>query len=414
MPYIPGGVVNPIEIHLVLLLGVWFFSLPLRKQYPFKGIPVWPAFVLFLGTFIFSFLYGIKSGDFLVALWEVRALFYFSFLYLFIPQIITTRKQVKAVMWISIVAITLKALQAIHRYAMIGFSTGGYQTLTNHEDPVFTTTIFVLTAGLFLFGSKSKKKWILLALVIPLGLGFFFGMRRAAYAGLMVSMACYFVILPTSYQVKVLKKSIPYFFLFLVYVAFAIYNPRSSISGPVNMVKSGLTETTVEENPDDYYSNLYRDYENYNLAITIQRNPVIGIGFGNKYDMPLNLANISFPLRDYIPHNEIFWYLIKTGAVGFLMFWVFFNSVAFKGVQVMYKLKDPYFKAVAAMIVLAIINQMVVSYFDLQLTYYRNMIYLGVLTGLLPTLIAIADEEKREEQISANENADLNYDRKSR
>jgi hypothetical protein len=34
----------------------------------------------------------------------------------------------------------------------------------------------------------------------------------------------------------------------------------------------------------------------------------------------------------------------------------------------------------------------VVSYYDLQLTYYRNMIYLGTLMGLVPALQGLAIE----------------------
>jgi len=45
------------------------------------------------------------------------------------------------------------------------------------------------------------------------------------------------------------------------------------------------------------------------------------------------------------------------------------------------------------MIALAVINQMVVSFFDLQLTYYRNMTYLGCLMGLLPVIQCIESEQ---------------------
>jgi hypothetical protein len=33
-----------------------------------------------------------------------------------------------------------------------------------------------------------------------------------------------------------------------------------------------------------------------------------------------------------------------------------------------------------------VLNQIVISYYDLQLTYYRNMVYLGLLMGLVPAL----------------------------
>ena len=50
------------------------------------------------------------------------------------------------------------------------------------------------------------------------------------------------------------------------------------------------------------------------------------------------------------------------------------------------RLQDPYLKAVCVMAVAAVVNQMVTSYYDLQLTYYRNMIYLAALLGLLPAI----------------------------
>jgi O-antigen ligase len=117
--------------------------------------------------------------------------------------------------------------------------------------------------------------------------------------------------------------------------------------------------------------------------MTVRRAPILGIGFGNKYDLPIDLVHIPFPLRDYIPHNQILWLLVKMGGVGFFLFWLFFNSVMFHGASVFSKLQDPYLKAVCAVLIVAVVNQMVVSYYDLQLTYYRNMIYLGTLTGLL-------------------------------
>lgn len=398
LPYIPAGVVNPIELHFLLLIGVWFFSLPLKRKVHFTGIPVWPAFLLFLGTFIFSFVNGIRTGEFLVALWEVRALFYLCFMYVFVPQVITQKNQIRMIMWVAVVAITLKALQAFHRYIVLGYTTEGFQTLTNHEDPVFMTTIFMFVLGLYAFGSKAKeKKWLLL-LCIPLYLGFHVGLRRAAYAGLFVSFGAFFMLMPTNYQIQFVKKNAYILGLIVLYFAIFWHLPNTKISGPVNMIKSGIEEPTKEENFEDYYSNLYREFEDYNLAVTVRRNPVLGIGFGNKYDMPLKLANISFPLRDYIPHNEIFWYLVKTGGVGFFFFFVFFNSFTFKAAQVLKVLKDPYLKAVCAVVSIAVINQLVVSYFDLQLTYYRNMIYLGTLMGLLPALKNIAEKERKEEE----------------
>ena len=46
------------------------------------------------------------------------------------------------------------------------------------------------------------------------------------------------------------------------------------------------------------------------------------------------------------------------------------------------KLKAPYYRAVCPVSVIAPINQLVVSFVDMQLTWYRTMVYLGFLIAL--------------------------------
>jgi hypothetical protein len=394
IPYLPDNpiVMNPVELHLILLLFVWFF-VAIRKNIKLQNIPVWPAFLLFLLCFGLSLINGLRTGgEFLVALWEVRALVYLSILYIIVPQIIQTRRQLRIIIWICILVILFKACQGFYRYASLGFTTGGIQTFTNHEDPVFITTLFIFLATMLFLGCRDRQRTILLLLTIPFLLGFYVSFRRAAIAGLFVSFAALFLLLGREERKQYLKLAVPGVIFLLIYGA-AFWNSDNRVAAPVQMVKSGLVTPVYEENPRDYYSNLYRDYENYNLAVTIQREPVTGIGFGNMYDMPLELAEIQYALRDYIPHNQIIWLMVKTGAIGFFAFWLFFNAFVFKGASVYARIKDPWLKAVCAMVVLAVINQMVVSYFDLQLTFYRNMIYLGVLMGMLPTIERLGTEK---------------------
>ena len=91
-------------------------------------------------------------------------------------------------------------------------------------------------------------------------------------------------------------------------------------------------------------------------------------------------------LIQYIPHNQVLWLAVKLGAIGYFLFFIFVDAFLFKGAMIFSRIRDPYLKSVCAVCIIAIINQLVVSYFDMQLTWYRNMIYLGLLMGLLPTL----------------------------
>ena len=397
LPYMSSGVFNGIELHLGVLSFALLLHFAINKNNKLRPIPVWPAFLLFFGWFLFSFLYGLKSGgDFLTAIWEIRALFYLCILYLLVPQIIQTKKQIYTLMWFLIIPITIKMLQGASRFAYVGFSTVGYDALTSNEDPVFMVTLFILLLAFFVNKVDNKQKLWLLVFLIPLLIGFYAGQRRASFASLLVTFSVFVVILPPLIRWNFLKKMAPVLMVVLLYVA-AFWNSNSALAGPVELIKSGLVTPEKEENMRDYYSNLYRDLENYNLAATAKNNTLVGIGFGNKYEKPLSLANISYPLRDYIPHNQILWIYIKMGLIGFILFFYFFNSFAFKSMAIYMKLNDPYFKSLIVVIVLAMLNQVVVSYFDVMMTFYRTSAYVGCLMGLLPAIEAIATEEEEEE-----------------
>jgi hypothetical protein len=384
LPSMSAGVINPLEIHLILMIVTWFVALGIKRLRVQRPAMLGGALVFFLWI-LGSLIYGLRSGgDFLPALWEVRALAYLAVLYCFVPQVVQTKEQMRALMWVAIAAISIKALQGIYRFARLGFSYQGFATLTNHEDPVFIVTLVALVMGLILFRVRGAQRSALLVLLIPLLAGFVVGQRRAAYASGLISMASFIVVLPRSQQWTFLKAFFPIVGTLAIYCAL-MWESDSKWASPVRLIKSGLS-TDKEMAGERFYSNLYREFEKYDLAVTVRNSPVVGIGFGKKYEQPIPLADISFPLKDYIPHNEILWLVTKMGGAGFLTFCLFINAFVLKASFVSSRLTDRYLQAKCAVIVAAVVNQIVVSYYDLQLTYYRNMVYLGCLMGMLPTL----------------------------
>lgn len=386
VPFFDAGMISPFEIHLFFITLALFLHASIKKNFFYKPVTVWAAFLIFFVCLAAAFANGLRGGgDLLIAIWEIRALFYLCLMYVIVSQIVDTKKQIYNLFWVIIVAITIKAFQGVERFIDMGFTTGGYAVLTNHEDPVFMVVLFVLFLGLILFKTGRKQRnWILLFSLVFL-LGFYVAQRRATYASLMVSVTAFIIILPFIKQIQFMKYFLPALILLMVYGA-AFWNVSGSLGRPVQMVKSGFVEPELESNFQDYSSNLYRDNENYNLAHTIVNNPAFGTGFGKRYDQPIPLVEIRYSLRDYIPHNQIFWIFVKMGAIGFFAFWYFFNCYVAKGTQIFHRLKDPYLKVITLVVVISVINQLVVSYFDLQLTYYRNMIFLGSLMGLLPVI----------------------------
>lgn len=379
------AVINPLELHLLLIILAWILIFITRKNLYLQKIPNYIALILLFLWLTLSFISGLsRGGEFLPALWELRALFYMGIMVVITPQIIQSRRDLINLLWVILSTLTIKALIGIVRLVRLGFEFGERTQLTNHEDPLFFSSMMIFLLSLALFRYKSPQRKFLIWTFPIIITVFFFAQRRAAYGALFMSIIT-FIFLIQSKQLKLLFKYVtPIFILFSLYLII-FWNSTGTISIPAQLVKASVTDP---KDPSDlrYYSNLYRKIENYNLAQTIIRSPITGIGFGQKYDQPIPLVKIPFPLQDYIPHNEIYWILVKSGAIGFFLFFLFFNSYIFQLSNLYKKLSDPFLKSVCAMIIVAIIGQLVVSFYDLQLTYYRNMIFLGTLLGLLPTI----------------------------
>jgi hypothetical protein len=402
LPSIEQGVVNPLELQLLLLLVIWVGTGIIRGKLQTFKVPLKGPMILLYVAIIGSMGYGLaRSGDLIISLWETRALFYLAAMVLFVPQIIQTETQVKAVLWTAIAGISVKAFQGAARYASLGFSFGHwpdiYETLTNHEDPVFIVTLFLFLMALILFGDKGKQRKALLFLVIPLLLGYVAGQRRAAYASFMASVVAFIVLLPAK-QRKTVLKIIAIFGVFFAMYLGVFWESYSRLGSVAQQFKATITEEGSIRGEKDIKSTLYRKIENYNLGRTFQEAPLVGVSFGRRYDKVMTLWGSSFALGDYVAHNQILWLFVQMGVIGAFLFWLFFNTYVFRSAFVFASLTDPYFKAVCAICIIAVINQMVVSYVDMQLTYYRNMVYLGVLMGLVPVLGRL-DEEKRAREI---------------
>ncbi|MEX2396284.1 MAG: hypothetical protein WD491_04620, partial [Balneolales bacterium] len=238
LPSFNAGVVNPIELHFLLIFFIWFLMISIRKQFHFKFIPVWGSLTLLSIWFLFSFVYGMRGGgDILIAMWEVRALFYLAIMYLTIPQIIQDKRHLRIFLWIIIGTIAFKTFQGLARYASLGFTTAGLPTLTNHEDPVFMVTLLVLLLCFWLYQVKDSQKTALLVMLLPLILGFVIANRRAAMGALIVSVFALIILLPRKQQWTYFKYASPAFVILLIY-GVTFWNIDHKIAAPVQMVKS--------------------------------------------------------------------------------------------------------------------------------------------------------------------------------
>jgi hypothetical protein len=406
-PYltISGGLVSPMEVHLIFVFFLYAALVALgRENFSWKRVPALGSMGILILVIFLMIAYGLaKGGDTTWAAWQTRAFLTMFIIIILTPQIIRTREQVESLLWVAIATIAFKAFQGIERFAELGVSFGGYATLTNHEDPVFFVTLIMLLASFFVWRVRHAQRTALLWLLMPLGMGFFVGNRRASYASTVFTIFAFIALLTKEERKPFLRMFKWATFGVIVYLV-VFWNSTGTLGNIAQQVKEQVTgETVAGRGSRDMMSDLYRKWEDYNLAMTWRRLPM-GTGFGIKYDTPLKWYDFLelTPIMAYTPHNQMIWMVTTLGSEGFFFFLLFFNIYLFESTFRLKRMKDPYLKSVGAMIIVSVINQLVVTYFDMQITWPRNMVYLGALMGLFSTVYLLdqgssdADHSSRE------------------
>lgn len=394
IPYFSAGVMNPLEIQIAMILLAWFISVSSRHSRKVYGVPYWGFALLLVITILASEAHGLhEGGKFLTSLWEIRALIYFLILIFLVPQVIQTREQIETLVWIFIVMVAIKALQGDIRLARLGFKFDGYTVLTNHEDPMFMADLFILLMGFSMFGARVKQRKAIFWLLPVLIMGFYAGQRRATYAGYFIVIGIFVLMLTGKERMKFFRAALPVVMILAVYTA-VFWNYHGRISEPIQLVKSGFSKSEKGAG-ERFDSNLYREFERYDLAVTVRHHPVVGTGFGKRYMTPGFLVNLAISLQDWIPHDQIYWLMVNMGAIGFFIFFLYTNSLLFEAAHLGRIVKDPFLRAMVFMIGTMVVNQVVVSYFDMQLTFYRDMVVLGTFCGLLPVIKSLNEEERK-------------------
>lgn len=125
----------------------------------------------------------------------------------------------------------------------------------------------------------------------------------------------------------------------------------------------------------------------------------MGLGFGKPFLQPVLLPNIITldPYYNYVPHNTIYWIWMRLGPIGYFALWYLFGAIIIRGCLIARQLRDHYLQLVAIYIVAIVFMEVVVAFADYQLFFYRNVIYLGLLAGILIKLPTL--DEKKEQPV---------------
>ena len=377
-----GVYANGVELWLALIVTIWLVKGLLARRLRLAPVPCPTAWLAALLTIATAFVLGVLSGgDLKPALWEVRALGYLLGLTWLVPQIVERRRDLVVVLGTIVLAFGAKALQGLYRYAVVlHMELDLRETFMAHEDPVMFVPVFFLLLGLWHYRAEPALRRLLLVATPLMLVALVFTQRRVAYIGLALCALWFAVELTSSARRTLFRLSLPFALLVAAYVG-AFAGSSSPLAQPI--------ERFLQLFESDNTSNLYRVLELENLRYTVLAHPW-GIGFGHKYEIVRSLPKLEFPLQDYIAHNEVMWMWAKTGTLGFILIMFFFARLVTEGAWSYRHIADPLLRVVAAVVPLAIVNQLVASSFEMQLTYTRNMVFLGTLVGLLGPIRAWA------------------------
>lgn len=376
---------------LLMLVGIvaWLRS-PVAGGTPrFPRSRLRRAYLVFMGVVLLAELWGLASGgNFNITLWELRPQVYGFILFLLASSLVRERRQVVWIAGIFLACTAFKAGVADFRYTVtLHGDLGGKEALLGHEDSYFLLMFLVamLVAAIWV---RQRRVVLPLLLASPLvTVAMLENQRRIAMLALWGAVAVV-VAMAIRFEPSV-RKMVAVFAVIgtLAFVGFvaAEWNVTDGLAGqavrPVHTLFGQV-------DPRDLSSDMYRLAENADLRASYQTSPLIGTGFGLPMLLPFPLADISqqYPLWDYITHNSILWVAMRMGILGMATFWALIGMVLLEGMVVLRGHEDRFLRGVAAFALAAVAAELVMAYGDLQLEAYRNMIFFGVMVGLIDAL----------------------------
>lgn len=366
-----------------LVRAVFTNSVSLRA-----GTLFWPIAV-YIGFVALGWINGMATGgDFKISLQEVRSQVYFLLAYLMAVNLVRDRRQVDTLLWTFVVCVGLKGvLYTFRRYVTLGGQPLPDQGVGSHEEAFFFNAFVMLLLVLGLTGADAHKykwlrrvMWTFLPFVVTGNLA---TNRRAGTAALIITMPI--LLLAAHRALPHRRKLIAGVGLSLL-AGFAVYYPAFRNSDSLFAQPARAIRSQFQPNERDASSNAYRDAENANLMATIQSAPIQGYGYGKRMFHTYAIADISqlYEWWDIIPHNQILWIWMRVGTFGFVAFWTMMAAfIVHAGSTIQDARADAQTKAVGMFCLVSVTMLIVFGVLDLQLSSFRNMLFVGLWAGAL-------------------------------
>lgn len=404
-PSLQGLIERPIGFFILFIFFMYICHNLLRRRKLLQGGELLLPFLFFLLCVAWGIIYGLTTGgDLKIIVVEVRPFWYLFVSYLLAYNLVTRKEHIRLFFWLVIFSAGVKSLLGIYIYVVIlhGDLTG-HREIMAHEESFFFVALILLVV-LFSIHYSYRPQLFAALLVLPfLLVALVANQRRADYIALLVGLMVVWVLVFVVKR-RARKALLIFGVLFLVlggaYVA-AFWQTGGSLGEPARAIVS-----VFYPDPTDVSSNVYRLIEDTNLKYTVKLNPM-GLGFGKPFLQFIPLPNILIldPYYLYVPHNTIYWVWMRLGPIGYFALWYIFGAIIIRGCIIARKLRNRYLQLVAIYIVAVTFMEVIVAYADYQLYFYRNVIYLGLLAGILMKLPSLDDMEEQHVHESSHDNA---------
>lgn len=388
--------INMLQLFLLVAFGSWAIHRLRAGTLQWRGGALaLPFGILALALFIALFRGTLRGGDLMMGRIEIHALLQLILTFLVMAHLIERPAQVRALIWTVIAAFALRAAVIWWNAGMLlHFDLSRVDTVTGHEDALFMLSLMLLWGLMGLFHTGAGQRRVLTLLLLPLLGAFILTKRRAALVVVPLLLPFLLFLLRGKQAQRAFATCLAVGVLLTLYTL-GFRHSSGIVAMPLRLVES-LSE--VDASGRNASSNRYRLIESTLLLADIRDNAVLGKGFGQEYRTSGELLVLRQTGIDgrlfvgkvrslrFVSHNQILWIWLKAGIGGFIAFWFAMVMAVAHGASLARTLKTPYFKALAALAVLAVCMQMVTSCFDMGLTGFRNMSYLGLLLAILVRL----------------------------
>jgi len=397
---------------LAVVLILVFVRLFTRKRALYGGRLFYP-FMALLACLAMGALHGMTSGGaFRIIILEVRPWWYLFVTYILAYNVVTQVQHVRNILWITILGSAFKGVQGVYIvYTYFGGHINGHNEIMAHEQSFFFVLVLLLLALMLLHSVNWAQLLAILAGAPCLVIALLANNRRADYVALLVGIgvAWLLVILVKPQTRKALITILVICLLLGAAYVYAFRHGTGTLAEPARAVVSVFEPSASDAR--DLSSNLYRTIEDYDLKYTEAQSPLLGYGFGKPFLQPKVLPNVVDldPYYLFIPHNNVLWMWMRLGPLGYAALWYLFGSAIVAGCMIARRLKNRELQLFAIFAVATLVMEIVLAYSDYQFFFYRNMIFVGVVLGVLMKLPTIARQSLGEVIPEPGESADLTH-----